>query len=76
MPRRAADFESAASASSATRPWCLVYHTSTREHATGVMGVDQFEKAKNAAVTALVYIARILDVTLGAQAGVPVPLSN
>jgi hypothetical protein len=38
--------------------------------------VGQFEKNKNAAATALVYGAGILDVTIGAQAGMPVPLSN
>jgi hypothetical protein len=36
----------------------------------------QFEKNKNAAATALVYVAGILDVTIGAQAGMPVPLSS
>jgi hypothetical protein len=34
--------------------------------------MGQFEKNKNAAATAL----RMLDVTIGAQAGMPVPLSN
>jgi hypothetical protein len=33
------------------------------------------EKSKNAAAS-VVYIAGILDVTMGAQAGMPVPFSN
>jgi hypothetical protein len=38
--------------------------------------VGQFEKNKNAAAAALVYIAGIFDVAICAQAEMPVPLSN